>query len=126
MYLTNPPQKPLDEILNKILNVESECEFLLDLLSSPAPFERETSRSEIANEALLDMFKASSMLSPSEDATIIVSDSQIDPICNKEKWIEYTKLSQTILSLTSDPGMVDLLKRVEHHGQEITSQSQSE
>ena len=124
-YLTNHPQTPLDEILDNVSNIESESE-LLDILSSPAPFDKETSRPEVTNEALLDMFKASTVESYSEDATNNVSDSQIDPVSNNEKWVEYTKMTQTLLKVTSDPGMVDLLKKVERHGQEIASQSQSE
>ena len=111
--------------MGKVSNIEIENESL-DILSSPAPFDKETSRSEVTNEALLDMYKASTKESVTEDATNHVSNSLTGPGSNNEKWIEYTKMTQAILSVTSDPGMVDLLKKMERHGQKVASQSQSE
>ena len=41
-YLNNPPKTPLDEIQGNDSNIESENE-LLEILSSPAPLDKETS-----------------------------------------------------------------------------------
>ena len=109
--------------MGKISAIGSE-NGLLEVLSSPASFDKETSRCDVKNRALLDIFKASTIEPRSEDSTNNISDWQTDPVSNNEKWTEYTKMIQTIQSVTSDPGMVDLLKKVERHGQEIASQFQ--
>ena len=72
------------------------------------------------------MYKASVEESVTENMTNNASDSLTGPGYNNEKRIEYTKMTQSILSVTSNPEMVDLLKKVERHGQETSSQSQSE
>ena len=124
-YFTVRSQTPINEIFSKISNIESENE-LVNVLSSPALFYKENCRPEVINEALLDMFKENATEFRSEDPNNIVSDSQTDNGSNNEKWIACIKMNQTIPSVISDPGMIDLLKNVECSGQAIASQSQSE
>ena len=83
-YLSNHPQTQLDEILDNFSNIESESEFL-DVLSLPAPIYKETSRPDVTNEALLDMFKAITVESHSKDAAImfLVHRSFLHPTIKK-------------------------------------------
>ena len=83
-YLNNLPRTPIDEILGNDSNIENWNE-LLEVISLPAPFYKETSRPEVTSEALLYMFKASSIESRSEDSINNVCDSQTYPVSNNEK-----------------------------------------
>ena len=81
-----------NETFGHISNIKSENK-LVDVLSSPALLYKETSRPEVINEALSDIFKENATEFRSEDATNNVFDSQTDPGSNIEKWIEYKKMT---------------------------------
>ena len=71
-YLTYLPKTPLDEIQGNVSNIESENE-MVEILSSPAPLDKEASRLEVADEAFSDKINASSIEYRSEDQTNNVS-----------------------------------------------------
>ena len=83
-YLSNHLRMVLDETLGNDSNIESNTE-LLNILSSLTPFDKKTSRPEMMNGALLDMFKASTVEPHSEYGTNNVSHSDGGPVSNNKK-----------------------------------------